>query len=90
MTRRLLKKYRTSAICPVIFLALVPSGHVVGQDPSPEQPPPEGALFLLLPGDAEGVSAEGVSLGRAMTAATTLRRRFRIRLDSHVFPRASS
>ena len=66
MTRRLLKKYRTSSILPVILLALVPSGQVVGQDPSPEQAPLEGALFLLLP-----VGAEGVSLGRAMTAATT-------------------
>ena len=60
MTRTLLKKYRASSILPVILLTLVPSGHVVGQDP------PEGALFLLLP-----VGAEGVSLGRAMTAATT-------------------
>jgi hypothetical protein len=50
MTRRLLKKYRTSAIFPVIFLALVPPGHVVGQDPSPEQPPPrKGRFFCCFP-----------------------------------------
>ena len=50
----------------VILLALVTSGHVVGQDTPPEPSPPEGALFLLLP-----VGAEGVSLGRAMTAVTS-------------------
>ena len=57
---------RTSQILLVILLALVTSGHVVGQDTPPEPSPPEGALFLLLP-----VGAEGVSLGRAMTAVTS-------------------
>ena len=57
---------RTSQILLFILLALVTSGHVVGQDTPPEPSPPEGALFLLLP-----VGAEGVSLGRAMTAVTS-------------------
>ncbi|MCH7891951.1 MAG: hypothetical protein IH921_10670 [Gemmatimonadetes bacterium] len=53
-----------------ILLALLPmlamTSQLVAQDPAPDPPPPEGALFLLLP-----VGAEGVSLGRAMTAVTT-------------------
>ena len=57
---------RTSQILLVILLALVTPGHVVGQDTASDPSPPEGALFLLLP-----VGAEGVSLGRAMTAVTS-------------------
>ena len=53
-----------------ILLAFLPmlamTSQLVAQDPAPDPPPPEGALFLLLP-----VGAEGVSLGRAMTAVTT-------------------
>ena len=50
----------------VVVLALGPPGLVWGQDTPSEPAPPEGALFLLLP-----VGAEGVSLGRAMTAVTS-------------------
>ena len=50
----------------LVLLALVPPGQVCGQDTPSKPPPPEGALFLLLP-----VGAEGVSLGRAMTAVTS-------------------
>ena len=57
---------RMSQILLVILLALVTWGHAVGQDTPSEPSPPEGALFLLLP-----VGAEGVSLGRAMTATTS-------------------
>ena len=54
---------KNSQIITAILLALVPPIHVLGQDPASEPPPSEGALFLLLP-----VGAQGVSLGRAMTA----------------------
>ena len=47
----------------LVLLLLLPI-HVFGQSTASEPPPSEGALFLLLP-----VGAEGVSLGRAMTAA---------------------
>ena len=57
---------RTSRVLVVILLALIPPGHVWGQDTPAEPSSPEGALFLLLP-----VGAEGVSLGRAMTASTS-------------------
>jgi hypothetical protein len=56
---------RTSWMFFAIMMALATPAHVIGQDTS-DPPPPEGALFLLLP-----VGAEGVSLGRAMTAVTT-------------------
>jgi hypothetical protein len=46
----------------VILLALLLPIHVFGQSAASD-PPSEGALFLLLP-----VGAEGVSVGRAMTA----------------------
>ncbi len=55
---------RTSQILAVVLLAVVSPGLLMGQDALADPPPPEGALFLLLP-----VGAEGVSLGRAMTAA---------------------
>lgn len=55
---------RTSQILAVVLLAVISPGLLVGQDALADPPPPEGALFLLLP-----VGAEGVSLGRAMTAA---------------------
>ena len=57
---------RTSQILFVILLTLVTQGQVLGQDTPSDPSPPEGALFLLLP-----VGAEGVSLGRAMTAVTS-------------------
>lgn len=57
---------RTWQISLVVLLALVSSGHVLGQDTPSDLSAPEGALFLLLP-----VGAEGVSLGRAMTAVTS-------------------
>ena len=57
---------RNSQIVLVILLALLAPTHILGQDPASEPPPSEGALFLLLP-----VGAEGVSLGRAMTAVTS-------------------
>jgi len=44
----------------------MPNSQVLGQDTPAESSAPEGALFLLLP-----VGAEGVSLGRAMTAVTS-------------------
>ncbi len=50
------------AVLPVLAM----TGQIAAQDPAPDPPPPEGALFLLLP-----VGAEGVSLGRAMTAVTS-------------------
>jgi hypothetical protein len=54
---------RASQVFLVILLALITPGHLLGQNGSSS---PEGALFLLLP-----VGAEGVSLGRAMTAVTS-------------------
>ena len=54
---------RASLVLLVTMLALIPPGHVLGQNASSAS---EGALFLLLP-----VGAEGVSLGRAMTAVTS-------------------
>jgi hypothetical protein len=54
---------RASQVLLVILLALIPRGHVWGQNASSR---PEGALFLLL-----RVGAEGISLGRAMTAVTS-------------------
>ena len=54
---------RNSRVMFVILLALLLPIHVFGQSAASEPPPSEGALFLLLP-----VGAEGVSLGRAMTA----------------------
>ena len=54
---------RNSRIMFVMLLALLLPIHVFGQSAASEPPPSEGALFLLLP-----VGAEGVSLGRAMTA----------------------
>ncbi len=57
---------KNSQIITAVLLALVLPIHVLGQDPASEPPPSEGALFLLLP-----VGAEGVSLGRAMTAVTS-------------------
>ena len=57
---------RSSRIMLVILLALVPATKAPGQALAPEAPPSEGALFLLLP-----VGAAGVSLGRAMTTVTT-------------------
>ena len=50
-------------VLAVFLLAMSPL-QAVGQDTASEPAPLEGALFLLLP-----VGAEGVSLGRAMTAA---------------------
>ena len=47
----------------VLVLVLLLPIHVFGQSTASEPPPSEGAVFLLLP-----VGAEGVSLGRAMTA----------------------
>ena len=55
---------RNSRIMFVVLLALFLPIHVFGQSAASEPPSSEGALFLLLP-----VGAEGVSLGRAMTAA---------------------
>ena len=49
----------------LVLMALAGPVHVVGQDAA-EPAAPEGALFLLLP-----VGAEGVSLGRAMTAVSS-------------------
>jgi hypothetical protein len=46
---------RASQVLLVILLALITPGHVWGQNGSSR---PEGALFLLLP-----VGAEGISLG---------------------------
>ena len=57
---------RKSPILLVIVALLGAPIHAAAQDPPPESSPPEGALFLLLP-----VGAEGVSLGRAMTAVTS-------------------
>lgn len=57
---------RTSRIILGTLLALALPIHVEAQDPPAEASPPEGALFLLLP-----VGAEGVSLGRAMTAVAS-------------------
>lgn len=51
-----------------LLLSMGPLGtpiHVLAQDSS-DAPPPEGALFLLLP-----VGAEAVSLGRAMTTVSS-------------------
>lgn len=56
---------RKPRIMLVILLALLPPFCLQGQDVAP-QPPPEGALFLLLP-----VGARGVALGRTMTAVTS-------------------
>ena len=53
---------RSSRLMFVILLALAPPVHLLGQEAASEPPPSEGALFLLLP-----VGAEGVSMGRAMT-----------------------
>ena len=58
---------RNSRVMFVILLALLLPIHVFGQSAASEPPPSEGALFLLLP-----VGAEGVSLGRAMTAVSVL------------------
>ena len=57
---------RILRILPILLLSIIPPSHVLGQDTPAEAPAPEGALFLLLP-----VGAEGVSLGRAMTAVTS-------------------
>ena len=54
---------RNSRVMFVILLALLLPIHVCGQSAASGPPPSEGALFLLLP-----VGAEGVSLGRTMTA----------------------
>ncbi len=56
---------RTPWIFFAIVMTLATPSYVSGQD-TPEPPPPEGALFLLLP-----VGAEGVSLGRSMNAVTS-------------------
>ena len=53
---------RNSPIMLVTLLVLLLPIHLFGQSAASEPPPSEGALFLLLP-----VGAEGVSLGRAMT-----------------------
>ena len=57
---------RSSRIMLVIVLALVPATKARGQALAPEAAPSEGALFLLLP-----VGAAGVSLGRAMTTVSS-------------------
>lgn len=57
---------RKSRIMLVILLALVPATKAPGQALAPKPPPSEGALFLLLP-----VGAAGVSLGRAMTTVSS-------------------
>ena len=54
---------RKPQIVLAVVLAMATPLQAVGQDTPSEPSPPEGALFLLLP-----VGAEGVSLGRAMTA----------------------
>jgi hypothetical protein len=54
---------RNSRVMFVILLALLLPIHVFSQSAASKPPPSEGALFLLLP-----VGAEGVSLGRTMTA----------------------
>ncbi len=57
---------KSSRIMLVIVLALVPATKAPGQALAPEASSSEGALFLLLP-----VGAAGVSLGRAMTTVTS-------------------
>jgi len=57
---------RKSRIMLATLLVLLPPIHSACQDAGPEPSRPEGALFLLLP-----VGAQGVSLGRAMTAVTS-------------------
>ena len=57
---------RRPQVILAILLALVLPRPVEGQATGDETSPPEGALFLLLP-----VGAKGVSLGHAMTAVSS-------------------
>jgi len=67
----MIRKKRISLVLPALLLAILLPIQGAGQDVGFEPPPPEGALFLLLP-----IGAEGVALGRAMTAAASVESAF--------------